>query len=113
MNNKYKNMTKGFTQLSKTWYGDANLKCLNVIDEVTFGFYSKEGGISGEITVDWENLCGKVIPKIEIFSDAWVILTQFFDLINLLGEHDSEDPSPEEFCKYLLKCGFIDMSENK
>lgn len=111
MKKNHKGMIKGFTQLSRAWYGPVNLKCLNKIDEITFGFYSLEGGTTGEMSMDWVKLEGKIVPELSVFSDAWSALAHFHDLIDLLGEHDDEDPTPEQFCKYLLACGFQDRTE--
>jgi hypothetical protein len=114
MDNKHEGDFKGFVQLSRAYYGDANLRNkAEKKDEVTFGFYSPEGGTSGEMTMEWINLSNKFIPRLRVYSDAWSALSNMHDLIDLLGEHDEEDPSPEEFCKYLLQCGFKDMTEEK
>lgn len=104
---------KAFTQLSKAWYGPANLNCSNIRDSVTFGFYAPEGGTSGEISVDWISLSGNIVPEMRIFSDSWSALSNMHDLIDLLGTHDDEDSSPEEFCEFLLQCGFVDKTETK
>ena len=111
MKNKHIDMIKGFTQLSRAWYGEANLKNADYVDVVYFGFYSPTGGTTGEMSVKWINLCGDIVPKITIFSDAWSALSEFHDLIDLLGKHDGEDSTPEQFCQFLLKCGFVDRTE--
>jgi hypothetical protein len=104
---------KGFTQLSRAWYGKAGLD-IDTIDRVTFGYYSPQGeGTSGEISVRWTWLNNEVIPEIKIYSDAWSALSNFHDLIDLLGKHDNEDPSPDKFCEYLKECGFTDLTEEK
>lgn len=111
--NKHEGHYKSFTQLSRAWYAEANLRHANFKDEITFGFYSPDGGTSGEMTVKWIPLSAKYIPELNIFSDAWSALSNFHDLIDKLGEHDDEDPTPEEFCNYLLECGFIDSTETE
>ncbi|HBJ1646496.1 TPA: hypothetical protein LA462_000966 [Clostridium botulinum] len=111
MKNKHNGMIKGFTQLSKSWYGEASLKGADCVDSVYFGFYAPEGGTTGEVSVNWINLDGKIVPKLTVFSDAWSALSQFHELIDLLGQHDNEDPTPEQFCEFLLKCGFVDRTE--
>lgn len=105
---------KGFVQLSRAWYGEANLTHKSEVkDEVTFGYYSPDGGTSGEMSVRWIRLEGRFVPELKIFSDAWSALSNMHDLIDFLGEHDDEDPTPEEFCEYLKQCGFIDKTEEK
>ena len=110
--NKHEGDFKGFTQLSRAWYAEANLTIRKEIkDEVTFGYYCQDGGTSGEMSVRWISLKGGFVPRLEIFSDAWSSLAHMHDLIDLLGLHDDEDPTPEEFCQYLLECGFKDMTQ--
>lgn len=109
--NKHEGMIKGFTQLSRAWYGKVNLQNANYIDDVTFGFYAPEGGTTGEMSVRWVYLGGRYVPELTIYSDAWSALANMHDLIDLLGQYDDADSSPEEFCKYLLDCGFQDLTE--
>lgn len=104
-------MIKGFTLLSKSWYGEESLNNCDYVDSVHFGFYGSGGWTSGEMSVKWIKLNGNIVPELTIFSDAWSALSNFHELINLLGEHDSEDSTPKQFCEFLLKCGFIDMTE--
>jgi len=111
MEREHEGTTKGFVQLSRAYYGNSSLENSEKTDEVSFGLYCPEGGTSGEMVVSWVPLGGKIIPSLKIFSDGWSALSNFHDLIDLLGTHDSEDPSPEEFCEYLLACGFIDRTE--
>jgi len=111
MENKHDNMVKSFVQLSKAWYGKFNLGESDCIDEVTFGFYAPEGETSGEMAMKWIDLSGEIVPKLVVFSDGWSALSNFHDLIDLLGQHDNEDPTPEEFCNLLLQCGFVDKTE--
>lgn len=107
------NVRRAFSQLSRAWYGEANLKNADFEDEIFFGLYSTDGGTIGEISVRWVNLNGELTPKITVFSDAWNVLAQFKDLIDLLGKHDNENPTPKEFCKYLIGCGFVDITETE
>lgn len=111
MKNRHDGMIKGFTQLSRAWYGKYTLNSADYTDSITFGFYSPEGGATGEMTVEWICLDGKIIPEISIFNDAWSALSQVHDLIDLLGRHDGEDSTPEQFCEFLKECGFVDMTE--
>lgn len=110
MKSKQEGMIKGFSQLSRTKDAETNLKNANYVDEITFGFYSPEGDTTGEMSIEWIYLDGKIVPRLIVYSDAWNALAQFHNLINLLGEHDGEDSTPEEFCKYLLESGFIDIT---
>lgn len=113
MKNSNEGTFKGFTQLSKAWYGKSNLEIERIEDNITFGFYAEEGGTTGEMSVNWVHLGGRIVPEWTIFSDGWNALSNFHDLIDLLGQHDDEDPSPEQFREYLIECGFIDITKTK
>lgn len=102
---------KGFTHLSRAWYGEANLKNADYIDAIYFGLYAKDGGTTGEMCVKWVVLNGEVTPMLTVFNDAWGALSQFKDLIDLLGKHNDENSTPQQFCEYLIECGFVDMTE--
>jgi hypothetical protein len=110
MMGKHEGSYRGFTQLSKAWYADANLKGANFKDSVTFGFYYEEGGTSGEISVKWVELGGKITPKMTVYDDAWDALNECKDILPLLAEVDEQDISPEQFCEILLNCGFEDRT---
>ena len=111
MKNKHEGTSRGFRHLSRAWYGESSLKNADYVDAVTFGFYNSQGGTTGEMTVNWVYLGGEIIPKLTVYSDAWSALSQFHDLIDVLGIHDNEDSTPEQFCQFLLECGFVDMTE--
>lgn len=112
MENKHEGMIKGFTQLSKAYYGEREIKEADYEDEIVFGFYSSnEPTTTGEMSVQWVRLKEKLEPKLIIFSDAWNALANLQELINLLGEHDSESSTPEQFRQFLLECGFVDMTK--
>ncbi len=112
MKNRRENTIRGFFQLSRAPYGKVILENVDYIDKVTFGLYEPiYGGTSGEMSMQWVKLDGKIVPQLTIFSDAWSALATMHDLIDLLGQHDSEDPSPEEFCNLLRQGGFVDMTK--
>jgi hypothetical protein len=108
---------RGFHHLSKAWYWPACLplyrKTDENFDEVTFGFYSLDGGTSGEMSVTWETLNMKPVPKLEVFNDAWHALSHLQDVLEEMAKIDDEDISPEQFCELLLKCGFKDLTARK
>lgn len=110
---KEEKLTRGFSQLSRAWYAEANLKGMDYKDEVCFGLYYPDGSTEGEMVVQWIELGNKIVPKWTIFSDAWKVLSSFHDLIDLLREYDSKDLTPEQFCKCLLECGFVDQTKTK
>jgi len=105
---------RGFHHLSKAWYGDVCLKPGGPddqkVDEVVFGFYSPEGGTSGEMVVTWEQLGGRTVPQLKVYDDAWHALNQLQDVLQELAEAEGENISPDQFCEILLRCGFKDLT---
>ena len=102
---------RGFYHLSEAWYGPANLSNSSTyVDEVNFGFFCPDGGTSGEICMKWQELGGKIAPRLECFDDGWSALASFTDLIAEMGELDDENPTPKEFCALLSRFGFKDLT---
>lgn len=111
MGKNHNGMVKGFTHLSKAWYGGTVLKRADYSDSIDFGYCVPDGKTTGSMCVEWVTISGKSVPKLIIYSDSWNALSEFHDLIDLLGKHDGEDPTPEQFCEFLLECGFTDLTE--
>ena len=101
---------RGFYHLSEAWYGSVNLQNSQYTDEVNFGFYSPDGGTSGEMSVRWKELGGKNVPELQCFEDAWNTLASFTDLIIEMGKLDSQCIQPKEFCTLLSRLGFKDLT---
>lgn len=101
---------KAYIITSQAWYAKSALSNADYLDDVTFGFYSPEGGTSGEMSVKWERLGGKIAPKLECFDDAWHTLAQFKDVVEAMAEVDDEAISPQQFCQLLERCGFVDRT---
>lgn len=100
---------RGYRRSSKAWYGKIN----NNQTEVHFGMFHKEGGTTGEMTMEWVELSGKQCARLKCFEDGWNALALFTDLIQKMGEVDSEEIQEEDFCKMLDECGFKDLTEYK
>lgn len=111
MKNKHEGCEKGFTHLSKAWYGEACLKDSEVIDKITIGFYAQDGGTSGEFCVAWEGLAGRPVPRLCVYDDGWSALNEFSDLIKKMADFDGQDISPEEFADLLLSMGIKDRTK--
>lgn len=101
---------RGFTQLSKAWYADANLRGSDTIDEITMGFYHPEGGTTGEFSIKWKELAGKVPPRLEAFDDGWSALNKFRDVLDKMAEVDDDNITPNEMNKVLIDLGIEDMT---
>jgi len=98
---------RGFHWSNKAWYAEANgIKN----GEITFGIYCTEGGCTGEMTMKWFELCGKLVPKLGAFEDSWNVLSSFKDVIDALGKVAGKNITEDEFVKILLGCGFTDLT---
>jgi len=96
---------RGFTQLSKAWYGSTKLDHSTNIDEITIGLYRPEGGTFGEFHIEWESMSGKNTPRLIAYDDSWDALLHSSDILKLMAGVDGEDISPDEFCKILEYLG--------
>lgn len=104
---------RAFTHLNRSWYS-AYGRDMSVIDQVMFGYYSPEGGTSGEMAMRWYDLGGDApAPRLEVYGDAWHALSTFADVVTALAEHDNDDISPAYFCAMLTVCGFVDRTETE
>jgi hypothetical protein len=104
---------RGFHHVSKAWYGATALRDAVEADEVMVGFYHPEGGTTGEFGVRWIPLDGDIVPKLEVFDDAWHALYQFQDLLKALAETDKENITPTQFCELLLSIGIKDLTATR
>ncbi len=112
-----------YIHVAEAWYAESSLSNKeHIVDEVMFGFYSPDGGTSGEMGMRWINLGEKwegakkiahTAPRLECFNDAWHALYQFQDVLYALAELDDVDITPEQFCQMLDACGFIDDTPRK
>jgi hypothetical protein len=104
---------RGFSLFSAAWYaGNARPDVRGMVDEVIFGYFSPDGGTSGEIAMRWYDLERGELPspRLEVFCDAWHGLKTFRDVIAALADHDEERITPAQFCDILLACGFEDQT---
>lgn len=106
---------RGYTHLKRAWYGKTCLASFKegTLDEVTFGFYSRGGGTSGEMSMRWVELNREQTPQLIVWNDAWHTLWEFRNVIKALAEVDDQHITPEQFCDILNRCGFKDLTEVK
>ncbi len=106
------NTERAFYWSNRAWYAKANYITNS---EITFGLYGKEGsgGTTGEMVMRWHDLGGKWTARLECFEDAWSALASFTDLIQALGQHDSEEIDETGFVNLLKLCGFKDLTPYK
>ncbi len=106
---KHEGCKRQFVQLSRAWYSKA---CLvgDTLDEVTMGFYHPDGGTTGEFQIRWIPLGGRDTPLLLAYDDAWSALYRFADVLKQLAWLDGANPSPEDVCALLVKCGIEDAT---
>ncbi|OPX83763.1 MAG: hypothetical protein A4E53_04365 [Pelotomaculum sp. PtaB.Bin104] len=103
---------KGYLHLSRRNVETA-LKSQNYVDKISFGYFDNDGIPIAEMTIKWHNIgtIDKPIAKLEVYENAFYLLEQFKDLINLLAKVDSEEYiQPKVFCKKLTEFGFKNLS---
>lgn len=104
---KHEDCVRGYHRSSRAWYAKS-LKDDTL--EVSFGMYHKNGGTSGDMSMKWKNLYGKLCAKLSAFEDSWSVLSLFKDVIDKLGEVDGLLISEEDFVRILDECGFKDIT---
>jgi hypothetical protein len=100
-------LIRGFIWTNKAWYAK-DIGCEN--DRVNFGVYLAEGGIAGEMRMEWIPLAGKIVPRLNVFPGSWKSLASFKDVLDALALVSGENITDAEFVKILLDCGFTDLT---
>lgn len=104
---------RGFTHYNEAWYAQTVKLGAGILDEIHIGFYSPEGGTTGEFTVEWIELSGREVPRLRVFDDAWDVLARMSDLLGRMADLDNQNVTPQAFCKLLLELGFEDRTARK
>ena len=120
MSRDHSGCIRGFHQHSRAWYalfrrsdnGRMILQEGNV-DRFQFGMYDPDGGCAGEMAIVFEELAGKVVPRLKCYDDGWSALASFSDLLTRMAEVDDQNITPDDFRKMLLECGFTDLTKEK
>lgn len=112
MHGKHEGGHRGFYILSESWYAEA-AKEAGVSERLTVGIYHECGGTTGEFSIRWIEVCGKFVPRLEAFSDAWDALAHFRDLLTWMASVDSQRVTPQQFTEQLRSLGFKDMTSRK
>lgn len=102
---------RGYHYFNEAWYYRPNDKYLY---EFTVGFYSPEGGTSGEFNIKFYMLGGKLVANLDAFDDAWSALLGFHDLIAELANFDEDTTytqiTPDQLIDVLQKCNIVDLT---
>lgn len=104
------NCKKKFIITSQAWYGKSMLTN-GQIDKIMFGWYHTDGGTTGELSIAWQDVGGKVVPQLCAWDDSWHALSTFGDVIQSLAALDDANSTPQEVAALLIKCGFEDETE--
>lgn len=78
--------------------------------DILFGMYHPEGGTYGEMSMVWYPLDHRLVPKLEVFDDAWKALNSFPDVLDELARVDSNNMTEDEFVTILKRCDFKDLT---
>lgn len=107
----------GFLIATQSWYHRPENFTKDQIEEITVGFYSPEGGTSGEFHFAWVSLGqNDVAVQLRAFDDGWSSLVNMPELLQFMMEHDGEHArgphmTPEEFVEGLKNIGLVDMTK--
>lgn len=101
-----------YSQLSRAWYSTPeSLKERGITERFMIGFYSTEGGTSGEFQVRWEMLGNKLTPKLCAYDDSWSALYHFNDLQEEMSKVDDQDITSQRFRAILDGLGIEDITQ--
>lgn len=102
----------GFTCHSRQEY--ASIVPLDAVDEIMLGVQCTEGGCLCELAFRWQMLGGKLVPRLEVFSEAWMLFRTptFAAVMARLTQMNREPmPTPDELSALLVAHGFTDQSD--
>lgn len=99
---------RGYYRSTKAYYAK---KYPNENLNVMFGMYHPEGGSSGEMQMEWQELGRDLVPQLKVYDDSWSALGLFPDLIQELAQRDGQNITEDEFCSILDKLGFKDLTQ--
>jgi hypothetical protein len=110
---KHQGDERRFSIMSQSWHVDSNMDPARRAageDEIMLGFYSPDGGTSGEFAIRWEQLSGKIVARLKAYEDSWSALAHFSDVLEKLAELDGTNPGIEAVAEVLKSCGVIDAT---
>lgn len=109
----------GFSDHNRAWYARPGSLEPEIVEQVVFGVYHKDGGTIGEMLMSWYRQGKSDVPRLEAFCDSWAVLSSMPELIAWLATKDTQgDGRPNhltcaEFCEKLLSLGFTDRTLRK
>ena len=81
-------------------------------NELWIDYWNEETKIQGEFSIVWYELFSEtLVPRLEVFEDAWLALYQCGqEFLKLLAENDNKNLTKEEMKSKLLEIGFVDRT---
>lgn len=110
-------LRRQYSVTSRAWYADSALPRNNrdnVVDEVTVGHYSTDGGSTGEFEIKLVQMEGPAKPpamQVCVFTDAWHLFKYEIGLFQRLAL--LEDPTLAELERVLQIEGFTDKTQTR
>jgi hypothetical protein len=78
------------------------------VDDFMIGMYGS--GTTGEFSVVWTELGGKLTPQLRAYDDSWSALAKFRDLLDAMAEVDDQDITPAQFYEICMRLGIKDLT---
>jgi hypothetical protein len=100
-------MRKAFIVCHEEWYSGS---MSSQSPTIMIGDYPSDGGTRGEFAIRWHDIGGSPSPRLEVFDDSWLVFLAMPDMIGLLLLNC---PTPDDVKRYLLNCGFEDITSRK
>ena len=109
IDSKHEGGKRRFIRTAKAWYSSTALPDQE-LEEFSIGVYHDEGGTTGEFSVRWERLGGRLVPKLRSFDGSWSALLEFSELLGDMAKVDGNNITPDEFNELLLNAGIEDAT---
>lgn len=100
---------RAFIVTGEAWYASACLK--PGTQEVMIGDYPEEGGTCGEFVIQFEELSGRMVPRLKAYDDSWAMLGYCHDLIDALAKFDDKKMTVQDLVTVLKDLGFVDTTQ--
>jgi hypothetical protein len=105
-------MEKQYIHTTSAWYGPILQQEAEWEDEIIFGCCMPNGDQMREVRLRWYRLEADqpLIPRLELFDDAWGMLATWPDVWAALATIQSLRLSPDACCALLKRLGFVDRT---
>jgi hypothetical protein len=82
----------------------------DMIDRLMISLEHPNGGIEAEFMIAWENLCGDIVMRLEVFDEAWAFLVDMPELLSYMASISDTSVSIDVFAQALVTMGFEDKT---